>query len=350
MSFTLPTLRQLDDQARADMATRLPGADSRLRVGVLATLARVIAATVFHLYGWLDWAKRQFLPDQADAEELDRQARLRGLVRRAATRAEGTATLTGTPDAIVPAGTLLQRVDGVRYATVAEAEIGGGGTVATDVRAVDAGAAGNVDDGVALTFVSPVVSVQTAATLTTAATGGADVESDARLRARVLARWRKPPQGGAAHDYEQWATEVAGVTRAWTRPNWTGLGKVGVAFMMDDREDPIPISGDITTVQAYLDARRPVCATVVVFAPTPLPIDPEIRITPDTADVRAAVEAELLDLLRRSAELGSTILRSHITEAISAAVGETDHELIAPAADVEPDAHEIVTLGDVTWA
>jgi len=349
VSFPLPTLRQLDDQARADMATRLPGADSRLRFGVLPVLARVVAMTVFHLYGWLDWAKRQFLPHTADEEMLDDHARLRGLVRRAASKAEGVATLTGAPDAVVPAGTQLQRIDGVRYATIAEVAIGGGGTITAAVRAALGGMAGNADAAVALNFVSPVAAVQTTATLSTAATGGADVETDEQLRARILARWRKPPQGGAAHDYELWATEVPGVTRAWSRANWTGLGKVGVAFMMDDRVDPIPLAGDITTVQAYLDARRPVCATILVFAPTALPINPQITITPNSATVKAAVEAELRDLLRRSAELGSTILRSHITEAISAAVGETDHALVAPVGNVVPAAHQIVTLGTITW-
>jgi uncharacterized phage protein gp47/JayE len=66
--------------------------------------------------------------------------------------------------------------------------------------------------------------------------------------------------------------------------------------------------------------------------------------------VQAAVAAELADLLRREAEPGGTILVSHLREAISIAVGETNHVLSSPAADVTHATGQIATLGTITWS
>jgi uncharacterized phage protein gp47/JayE len=46
---------------------------------------------------------------------------------------------------------------------------------------------------------------------------------------------------------------------------------------------------------------------------------------------------------------GGTILLSHIQEAISTAVGENDHVLIAPVANVVLPANTMATHGVITW-
>jgi uncharacterized phage protein gp47/JayE len=179
--------------------------------------------------------------------------------------------------------------------------------------------------------------------------GGSDVESDESLLERLLFRIRKPPQGGAAHDYEAWAREVPGVTRVWVYPLWMGVGTVGVFFVRDGDDDVIPSPAEVATVQAHIEARRPVTAEVYVLAPTPRPVNVRLRVTPDTPEVRTAVEAELRDLVRREGQPGSVLLRSHITEAISLASGEFDHMLEAPAGDVVTQPGEMPVLGTVTW-
>jgi len=70
--------------------------------------------------------------------------------------------------------------------------------------------------------------------------------------------------------------------------------------------------------------------------------------------VPAAVEAELASLIFDEAgpEDGTgsgVLLLSHIREAVSIAVGETDHSVTSPTADVEPTTGEIVTLGTITF-
>ncbi|MBA4361971.1 MAG: baseplate J protein, partial [Pseudomonas sp.] len=49
------------------------------------------------------------------------------------------------------------------------------------------------------------------------------------------------------------------------------------------------------------------------------------------------------------AGLGDTLLISHIREAISGSSGETDHQLIAPVANVVPATNQLLTFGGITW-
>mgnify|MGYP001340778661 CR=1 FL=1 len=349
MPFSRPTLRALVDRAIADINARLPGADARLPLSNLNVLAHVHGQAAHGLYGYIDWLSRQILPDTADVEYLDRWAGIWGVTRTAAAPATGSAVVTGATGAVIPVGTLLQRADGAQYQTTTETTlVAGAGTLA--LTAVLGGAAGNVSAGT-LSLVTPIAGVNAVVTLAgDGMTGGADVEVDTALRARLLARIRQPPHGGADFDYKAWALEVPGVTRAWVYPLELGLGTVTVRFVRDNDASIIPDSGEVAAVQAYIDARRPVTAQVTVVAPIADPVDFTITgLVPSTAAVQAAVQAELEDLLLREAEPGGTVLISHIRAAISSAAGETDYVLTSPSANVTAAPGEICTMGTVTW-
>lgn len=357
MSFARPTLAELITRTTADLVSRLQLESEVMRRAFVRTVSRVWSGAVHALYGHLDWSSRQHLVSTCDAEFLDAHGAEYELSRLPATYASGEAIFSGADGAIVPAGTRVQRADGVEYLVQADAAIDAGGTVAVAVDAVDAGADGNSGPGTALTLTSSIPAVFAAAAAPDGITGGNDVESDARFRARVLERKRAAPQGGALVDYEIWAKEVAGVTRVWVRPQWMGAGTVGVLFVADDAgtgygEDIIPDAGLVADVQAYLTdpARAPVCAEIYAVAPVPLTITMTIALSPNTAAVQAAVTAELIDLFRRAGEPGSTIPLSQIREAISIAPGETYHEMIAPVDDVVAPANQIPVLGDLTFS
>lgn len=351
MPFQRPTLEELIERAAADIATRLPGADARLRRSNLNVLTRVHSGAVHGLYGYLDFVARQVMPDTAEREFLARWASVWGIARKSASYAEGNVTFTGTNGSIIPEGTLLQRGDGAEYTTDAETTIAAG-TATVAATASVAGAAGNADAGVMLSLVSPITGVNTAATVAAGGiAGGADEESDESLLARLLARIQEPPHGGAAFDYVQWALDVPGVTRAWVYPQELGVGTVTVRFVRDDDPSIIPDAAEVQAVQDYIDERRPVTADVTVVAPIAVPLDFEISgLLPDSQAVRDAIAAELADLLRREAEPGGTILISHIREAISIAAGEHDHVLVSPTADVTHATGEIAVMGSITWS
>lgn len=350
MPFKRPSLTTLVGRANEDFDARLPGADSRLRRNTLDVVARTHAGATNGLYGYLDHIARQALPDSATGETLLRWATDFGVEPKAAAPATGLAALTGVNGSVVLAGAVLQRLDGFEYVTTADATIALG-VAQVPIEAVTPGATGMAATGVSLTFASPTAGVASAAQVAAPGlTGGADAEEEEDLRGRVLERLRQPPHGGAKADYERWAREVPGVTRAWCYPLLNGLGTVGVTFVMDGRPDIIPEPADVTAVAAWIAPRRPTGADVDVFAPTPVPLDLTIALTPDTPEGRLAVEAELADLLARDAEPEGTILISRIREAVSIAAGESDNVVSVPSADVPHDAGELAVLGTITWA
>lgn len=351
MSFVRPTLSELVNRAKADIDARLPGADSRLSRSALGVLATTSAGAAHGLYGYLDYIARQQLPDTADDEVLERHASIWGLNRKASTAASGSAIATGANGAVIPAGTVLQRAGSIEYQTTHDAIVAGG--VATlDIAAKNPGIASVAEAGVKLTFVSPLAGIAASVVVSgDGLLGGAEEESDELLRERLLARIRRAPEGGALHDYINWTLAVPEVTRAWVFAGWTGAGTVGVAFMMDGRAVPFPEEDDVEAVSAALELVRPVTAEVIAFAPTPRLVNIEIsELTPDSAAVRSAIEAELSDLLFREARPGGAILLSRLREAVSQAAGESDHVLVQPDANVICGPGELAVLGALTWS
>ena len=351
MPFSRPTLSDLVDRIVADVSTRVLGIEgSILRRSILGVLARAEAGAIHMLYGYLDWIAKNTIIDTAESEALERWAAIWGVDRLAATASTGAVTFTGTNNSFVPAGTLIQSQDGVQFTTDADATITAGTAVA-DVTAVIAGTAGNIEAGASLFLVSPISGVQTAAIVgVDGIAGGTDTESDDGLRARLLDRIQRPPQGGSATDYVQWAREVAGVTRAWVYPLENGAGTVVVRFVTDD--DPggiIPGAGKIAEVAAYIAERRPVTADVYVLAPVAVPLAITIKISPNTTAVQTAVAAELADQISRDAIPGGTVLISRLREAASVATGEANNEFVTPTADVVSATGDITTLGAITF-
>lgn len=348
MPMQRPTLQQLIDQGSAEFESRLPGVLASLRRSVVGVINRVLAGALSALYQYAEWLNRQAWPDQADAEYLDDHGKRWGIERTPAAAATGTVRLTGIDGTAVPAGTTLMRSDGLLYTLPVDAIIAAGQALAT-AQALQLGAAGNAGVGTSLVLSSPVPGVSSVATTYTVMAGGADAEDDEPYRARILARIRQVPQGGSADDYVAWALQVPGVTRAWVSAGDFGAGSVAVRIMRDDDASPLPDAGELAAVQAHIDQLRPVTAAVYVIAPIAVPLNLRIQLLPDSAAARAAVTAELADLIRREAAPGSTVLLSHLREAISSAAGEFDHVLTVPAANVAHGAGEIATLGVITW-
>jgi len=317
-------------------------------------LAVVWAGLVHMLHGRLEWLGQQLFPDVSERQYLLRQASMYGITPTPATFAAGEVTATGEDASVIPEDTILVRDDGVTYRVTAEATISSG-TAVVQVEAVEAGEAGNLDEGEVLAFESPIAGVDASVTVNSGGiSGGFDEEDTEGVRERLLLRLREPPTGGSEQDYKAWALAVAGVTRVWVFPNELGLGTVVVRFVMDDEEDIFPDAPAIAAVQAAIDAERPITAEVTVEAPTPLPVNFTLTITPDNSETRAAVEAELTDLFAREAEPGDgedagIILLTHITTAIGVAEGIDDFELTDPAADIEPAAGELAVLGTVDF-
>lgn len=353
MPWDRPTLKQLYERTSQDFSGRLLDGRQVLSRSVIAVLAKVWSGACHHLHGMLEWIFRQVFVDVCEGWALERWAAVWGIYCKAAAAAEGEVVFSGAEGAVIPAGTIVQhQVSGQQYATRADGTVELG-TVTVRVKALLEGVGGNLPGGAALSLISPLSGLQAEGRVVGVGgiSGGVAEEEDDSLRARLLARLRKPPRGGAKHDYEAWALEVAGVTRAWCYPLYLGAGTVAVTFVTDNAPGgPIPTREMLDRVREHIDPLRP--ATVKefsVFAPEALNLHIKLSISPDTTAVRDAVRAELGDLIAREGYPGAVILRSHITEAISLAAGENDHLLIEPAGNIVVPADQFPILDTVEF-
>ncbi len=343
MPFERPTLETIIKRVTADIESRL--STPQLRRSNAKVYAMVMAAVSHSLHGYAEYISRQLFFDTAEGNYLDHWGSLYGVLRKAAAKAHGTVTFSFSGSAVeVPVGTLLQSQLGTQYKTtsaVAES--------AATVEALIAGSAGNLAAGETLTLISPIAGVKSTATAGEIS-GGVEEETDDALRSRLLARVRERPHAGTAQDYEAWALEVSGVTRAWVYPREEGTGSVVIRFVCDGLENIVPTDTMRQTVQDYIDSVRPVTARVAVYAPKTQTINFTIKdLEPDNETVKARIKEALVELFQREAVPGRVLYLSHIRAAISGATGEVNHVLVEPAEDIKPDVGILPIVGAITW-
>lgn len=349
MAFERPSLSELITRAQADMSASMTTTGAWLRRSILGVLSRVLAGAAHGLYGYIQAQSKNLFTDTADEDHVRREAAQYGLTPVAATYAKGSLTVTGTIGSVIPAGTVLQRADGVEFSTNSLVTLAAT-SASLAVTAVSAGIGANTAALTPLSFVSPVSGVASSATVAVGGiTQGADEEGLESLRARLLSRKRNPAQGGSESDFIRWVQEIFPSARVWIYPLMMGPRSVGITFVLPDRGNIIPVGGDITAVEAHLDPLRPVTSDLTIFAPIAAPLNISLWVSPDTPAVRAAVAAEIQDLILREAEPGGTILLTKLNEAISIAPGENNHAIATPNTDVTVAAGSISTMGTITW-
>jgi len=320
MPWTSPTLKQLRGLVRDYIQGRLPGADALIPNSVLRVLADCTAAMTELVIQYLDWQSLQYLPDTAETQFLDRWGNIKLINadgskgRKQPTFATGTIAISGgVQGTIIPAGTefyvTIPVAPGqqaiVNYQTLAQVTVGADGTAQLPAEATDSGSVGNIAQGTSLNMlaVTAGIGVPSAAANFT---GGTDQETDDELRIRVLDALSKPPMGGDADDYVQWALSFPGVTRAWTSPLEMGIGTVTLRFMMDDLRASnagFPMQADVDALATYLGTVRPVTVEdLFVVAPIPEPISFTIfNLTNDNISTWTNIENSVTAMLRLQA-------------------------------------------------
>lgn len=348
MPFLRPTRSTIQARVAADIE-RHSGQSASSRGDIYYPLAQAVAGVSHGLHGHLSYNADQLFDDSCDDETLLRRAAEMGIFQTQAYRAAGTATITGNNGVQALIETLLQTDKGVKYRVTAAATIADGLAI-VNLIAVDAGAAGNLDAGTKLRFVSTQLDIDSEATVI-GMTGGSDIETIKRVRERLADRRKNPAMGGNKADYVAWVLAAhSDITRAWCYPNESGLGTVTVRFVSENLDSPIPSQTHIDAVKAYVDGQRPAgMKRFYALAPAPKSLDLVFTsLSPNTTAVRLAIIAELQDLLRREAAPGATLYISKIREAISLATGEDDNK-ITLTEDVTCLTGEFIVLGGITW-
>ena len=356
MPFTRPTLTELVARMQTDVETRLTSIGTLLRRSVLKVFIRVLAGGLHLTYGFLNYIVDQLFVSTADSAFLERIASEYGMSRKAASYATGTATVTATAVTTIPKDSRMQSGEGQVYTVDADvATVVGSNTVT--FTANEAGANGNDDAGITLSFISSIVGVSSTLTVSSdGISGGADEESDDDLRERVLYRRKRSPHGGASHDYINWAKEYAGVTRAWVYSEYSGVGSVGLAFVRDNDTTILPNETQIAAVSNYISEHVnpatgetigiPVAASpgFEVVTLTEYVVYLTVQIYPNTTTVQTAINTELDAYLLREGGPSETLYLSEIDAAISGAAGEQRHKITYPTSDITPTFTQMPTF------
>lgn len=290
MSLQTPTTDEIYLLIIADLESALNQTIPLLPKSFLRVLAKTLAGVFITLYKYGGFTFLQLFPQTASFEDtlvngivinpLRAWGELVGVGDPvAATNAELLVDITvenqvGT----LPTGTqLVGETNGVTYITLGGVLLNAP-TVQVTVKAVadqqgngGAGTIGNLDPGAIVSFANPLANVARDTVVDSQVVTGANEESEAAYRQRVIDRFQKRPQGGAYADYEAWGEEVAGIINVYP---YTGLpGQVDVYSEATEASsgsaDGIPTGAQLQAVydsiqldDAGLATRRPAGAYV----------------------------------------------------------------------------------------
>lgn len=368
MAYKRKALSELVLQCLQNITSSLPESDALLRFSNLNVLGTVQAGMNHQQYGYLDYIALQATPYTATDEYLAAWGALRSIYQKAATQAKGKVTFNATAGADIPIGTKVVRSDGKQY-TALSYELGVGTIIVTIQAVADpdgvSGAAGNCDAGTQF-ILGQSISGITSNGVSELITGGADLESEAEFKARVISAYQTTPQGGAKNDYEDWAKQVSIVSRAWCVPLIYGPPTVGVYFLVEPTSaNPhglpqgtngvasgewrgVPATGDQLIVADYIYPKRPVTALVHLLSPTIETINMNIQGVKPVD--RAAVTVSLHQSFLNNSAPGKKVVLSALWAAINLVDGTDDFKIITPNDDIPVAASSIAVLGNITWS
>lgn len=348
--FIVPTLEEIRASILRDYQTYYPNADTSEDSDAYAR-ASSLAACAEGIYAHQKWLIKQFFPDTADTEFLEKHAGLRGLRRRNATYAAGKgATISGNPDAVIAVGLQIKTEDGRFYETTESAVISSGGTAVVAVRSLATGAVQNIKTATKGSFMAAPVGVSTDVVLNDVV-GATNAESDSSLLERLLNKIRRPAAGGNKYDYKDWALEVDGVEQAYVYPLRRGLGTVDIAITADNG---VPSDDTVRRAQEYIDQERPVTAKeskVVKPDVTKVNFNIQVKISGVALnDIKTAINNALRDYFNGLIP-GDDLIVSQCEAVINNLIGVVDRRFIAPTVNQKADIInkiEWFRLGEIT--
>lgn len=348
--ITRPTLTELITNIIQGIETNTGKSISSTKTNLIQIIAKALAGQIYDTYGNILYSCRQFFPFWAEGEYLENWGALYGVIRQLPVSASGYVKFTGTPATFIPDGTILTRIDGIEYETSAIATLDGSGEAIVSIECLTVGDAGNYPINETLSILSPISGVDTNQTITTAISGGLDLENDESYRDRITSAIQQDVENGKAGDWIIWTKQVAGVLQAWEFPLIVGSGTVGVSFIVVGSNE-IPDSIKIDEVKTYLETKAPISfKEIVVLAPSIYTLDLTMSISPDSADNRQAVESAISDYLKTinpsTKESGSKVYVNSLSSLVPGVI----INITVPTGDITLDFNQIPRLGAITWA
>lgn len=346
----------LDIETVHSMMLDTIGSEYRKEPGSAAwDITRAFAVAVVSLSDDVDEALRHLDVWELTGQDLDEYIRQhRGMIRKYADYAEATLTVvTGAGE--IEAGDLFATESGLTFQAISDATVTEGSTF--DVRAVQAGASGNVGAGTITQF--PVTIAGIAAVTNAAdASGGTDGETDDDFRSRFMSELQTPNNGANQAAYISWAESITGVGRAKV---FVSGNTVEVCIC--DQEMQAPASSLVDEVQAYIDPTEdgtgtgvaPIGAACTVSAATNKTVNVSATLTLETgytvAGVTDAITEALGQYMRSLALRSDAVSITKVGAIIVSVEGVSDYSALKlnnATSNVALTSKQVPKLGTVT--
>ncbi|MEG2421726.1 MAG: baseplate J/gp47 family protein, partial [Oscillospiraceae bacterium] len=290
--------------------------------------------------------------DETSGIYLEKRAAEFGLAKKPGIFARGTVSFAGTAGVTVPAGTALLTAGGLEYSLDADVVLTGSGGVGR-FTAVAVGNSYNVGGGaICQLYVNlPGIASFTAS----AATGGADEESDEALFRRLCDYRQKPSTSGNIHDYEKWALEVPGIGKVRVTPLWNGNGTVKV--LLAGTEFGVASDRAVAAATENIEGKRPIGPAVTVLSAAALTVNVAATVTADgsvaLADIQREFVSDLDTYLKSLVFAAPTLLFNRVAFLLLSIPGVTDYKTLTVnggSVNVAIGAEQVPVLGTVTVA
>lgn len=295
----IPTISQLQSEIVADLETQFQTNIPVFGRVFLRVIAFVQAAKLKLFYLALANIQKNIFADTAEPENIGGTLERFGRVKlnrdpRQATQGEYEVTITGEIGAVINAEQTFKSDDSATSAGKmfvldnAFTFVSTTGTIT--LRALEAGTESSLVVGDTLTATSPILNVNSTATVTAETISPVNAEDTETYRAQVVEAYQLEPQGGAASDYRLWSKDAQGVKQSYPFAKNGFAGEINVfveaniadsidgkgtpnATIITDVESAIEFDPD-TTQPIEERGRRPLGVFLVHVLPiTPLNVD-----------------------------------------------------------------------------
>ncbi|WP_179228610.1 baseplate assembly protein [Leptolyngbya ohadii] len=305
----------------------------------------------------IQYAAEQNLVNYATGTNLDQLGELVATPRLAAAAATTTLQFTKLANflnssVVVPSGTLITTASGIVFSTNSSLTIGVGtssGTVLATCTTPGITGNGFTTNQVSQFFSTPIVGILSIGNTSTTS-GGADIETDDRYRARVKLAPERFSVAGSVGAYRFYTLSVSQtiIDASVLQP---ARGQVKV-YPLTSTGAPSQALLNQVTAALTPDTVRPLTDDVEVLAPTAdnysIVASLTVLTTADPAIVLAnATAAANAYIAERRSKLGNDIVRSQIIAALSVA-GVKEVSLTQPAANIDVQLSEFANNTGLT--
>lgn len=213
--FSTPTVKNIADTIMANYESETGETVPLVKKSVIKILAYAFAGVVVLLWRFGAWQYLQIFIETADLPALKKWGSLVNVDYNLGDTAILTATLTGaTASSITTEVAYISSDNGLVYKVQAPVTVVGGSATVT-ITCLTSGSVGNLVNGSTVTLTNPFTGIPETATIASTVNVGSEDEEKEAYRARVILRYRLPPQGGSTVDYVLWGTEVTEVTNIY---------------------------------------------------------------------------------------------------------------------------------------